>query len=334
MEFTAGGLLELRVTPADVGKRVSVRQLDPTRDGGPMFTDTVGVLTSWNEGVVVITRKSGEIVRIPESALVAGKVVPAAPVRRRGPAASYAELNRVAARAWQPVESELLGEWTLRAANGFTKRANSVLPVGDPGIPVPDALARVTRWYAERGLRAGAQVATGSAGTQETLIPVLRDAGWVNDAAVEVRIGSLAPLVDSVEPGSAVAKAAAETELAREPDAEWLERFGPVADPDTTLRVLTAGPSVWFAKLPGRAIGRLVVDGRWAGFFSLGVDPAHRRRGLGRAVMHALAERALAEGASAGYLQVESDNDPARALYAALGWQVHHLYHHYRAPAA
>ncbi len=71
-----------------------------------------------------ITRKSGESVRVPESALVAGEVVPSAPARRRGPAASYEELARVAARAWRPVESERLGEWELRAAAGFTRRAN------------------------------------------------------------------------------------------------------------------------------------------------------------------------------------------------------------------
>lgn len=63
-----------------------------------------------------ITPKNGESVRIAESSLVAGKVVPSAPARRRGPAASYEELVRVTARAWQPVETEPLGDWLLRAA--------------------------------------------------------------------------------------------------------------------------------------------------------------------------------------------------------------------------
>lgn len=129
--------------------------------GSPEFTDTVGVLTSWDQGVLLITKKDGQSVRISESSLVAGKIVPAAPARRRGPAASFEELSRVAARAWQPLESEPLGDWTLRAAAGFTRRANSVLPLGDPGIPLDDALARVTSWYARRSLPAYVQVATG-----------------------------------------------------------------------------------------------------------------------------------------------------------------------------
>ncbi|MBK3586563.1 GNAT family N-acetyltransferase, partial [Streptomyces sp. MBT57] len=118
MEFTMGGRLEVRITPADVGKRVSVRRRPEGDGAGAEFTDTVGVLTSWNDGVVSITRKSGESVHIVESSLVAGKVVPAAPARRRGPAASFRELAAVTARAWQPVESEPLGEWRLPGAGG------------------------------------------------------------------------------------------------------------------------------------------------------------------------------------------------------------------------
>ena len=102
------------------------------------------------------------------------------------------------------------------------------------------------------------------------------------------------------------------------------------------LKVLTGGPSVWFATVPGAdgrtaAIGRLVVDGRWAGFAAIEVDPAQRRQGLATLVMAALAERALDEGASAAYLQVEADNAGARALYDRLGFTDHHRYHYRRA---
>ncbi|MCM9081641.1 GNAT family N-acetyltransferase [Streptomyces spororaveus] len=326
MEITAGGLLEVRITPADVGKRVSVRRVEAGLSGSPEFTDTVGVLTSWDQGVLLITKKDGQSVRIAESSLVAGKIVPPAPARRRGPAASFEELSRVTARAWQPLESEPLGAWTLRAAGGFTRRANSVLPLGDPGIPLDDALARVTSWYARRSLPAYVQVATGAAGTQEMLGAELARRGWVNEVSAEVRIGALAPV------GDVDAPAAADVRLTRVPDEEWLGRYGKVSDPDLARRVLVEGPSVWFATLPGgRAVGRCVVDGRWAGFAAVTVDPAHRREGLATAVMAALARRALEEGASAAWLQVETDNPGALALYDGLGFVTHHAYHHYRA---
>ncbi|MFE2049214.1 GNAT family N-acetyltransferase [Streptomyces sp. NPDC059459] len=331
MEISAAGRLEVRITAADVGKRVSVRRLSEAGAAGEKFTDTVGVLTSWDKGVLLITRKSGESVRVPESALVAGKVVPPAPARRRGPAATYAELARAASRAWRPVESEWLGDWELRAAAGFTRRANSVLPLGDPGLPLDAALTAVRAWYAARGLPAYVQTATGAAGTQEMLCGELERRGWAREVSAEVWTGALAPVADRAE-GAGVA-------LAREADEAWLRRYQRKGVSEVALRVLGGGPSVWFATVPGAdgdapaAIGRCVVDGRWASFAAVEVDPALRRRGLATAVMAALARRALDEGASAAWLQVETDNARARALYAGMGFAAHHAYHHYREPA-
>ncbi|MEV6958872.1 GNAT family N-acetyltransferase [Streptomyces sp. NPDC051207] len=347
MEISAAGRLEVRITAADVGKRVSVRCLTVPGGTPGKFTDTVGVLTSWTDGVLHITRRSGESVRIPEATLVAGKVVPAAPARRRGPAASYEELARVSARAWRPVESERLGGWELRAAHGFTRRANSVLPLGDPGLPLDEALNAVRRWYGERGLPAYVQTATGAEGTQELLCAELERRGWVREVTAELWTGALAPVADLAEPSG--------VRLAREADAAWLARYQRKGVPEVALRVLGSGPSVWFASVPGAgggegaadigeempaavggrvpvAVGRCVVDGRWAGFAAVEVDPALRRRGLATAVMAALARRALDEGASAAWLQVEEDNAAARGLYTRLGFTVHHAYHHYRAP--
>ncbi|MER6095006.1 GNAT family N-acetyltransferase [Streptomyces sp. NPDC001728] len=349
MEFTGGGRLEVRITGADVGKRVSVRYVTESPSVVGRFTDVVGVLTSWDNSVLLITRKSGESVRIAESALVAGKVVPAAPARRRGPSATFPELARATARAWQPVESEALGEWTLRAADGFTRRANSALPLGDPGLPLADALTRVRAWYGARKLPAYVQAATGAEGTQELLCAALEGHGWRREVSAEVRIGALAPIGDLDADISAV-------RLSRTVDEAWLRRYQRSGEPSPAVRtVLTSGPSVWFASVAGTggvrsemtgevsgessggepdeapaAIGRCVVDGRWAGFMAIEVDPAQRRRGLASAVMTALARKALDEGASAAWLQVEAENDGALAMYDGMGFAPHHHYHHYR----
>ncbi|MFJ3900909.1 GNAT family N-acetyltransferase [Streptomyces sp. NPDC090025] len=329
MEFTGGARFEVRITGADVGKRVSVRYVTETAAPGEIYTDVVGVLTSWDAGVLLITRRTGESVRVDAGRLVSGKVVPAAPARRRGPAASFPELARVTARAWQPVESEPLGEWTLRAADGFTRRANSVLPLGDPGLPLDAALTRVREWYAARGLPAYLQTATGAQDAQETLCAELDARGWTREVSAQVRIAGLAPVGDLDADISAV-------RLARAADESWLRRYQRFGEPGPHVtKVLGSGPSVWFASVPGTedipaAIGRMVVDGRWAGFMAVEVAPEQRRRGLATAVMTALARRALDEGASAAWLQVESDNESARALYETMGFSVHHHYHHYR----
>ncbi|MFM9446232.1 GNAT family N-acetyltransferase [Streptomyces acidiscabies] len=389
MEIRGAGRLKVRITAADVGKRVSVRRIsDPVVTEGK-FTDTVGVLTSWDDDVVVITRRDGVAVRIPAASLVAGKVVPPAPARRRGPAVSYEELSRVAARSWLPVESSSLGGWELRAAAGFTRRANSVLPLGDPGVPLDEALRVVREWYGVRGLPAYVQV-----GDEDALCGELEARGWVREVSARVMVGRLAALTDR--------GVRAEVALSREAGAAWLGRYQRKGVGEVALRVLGSGASVWFAMVGGGsgegvggagrgvsgsaagggarggaggagpdisgstagggargdmgetgpdasestagsaargdvesvvAIGRCVVDGRWAGFSAVEVDPARRREGLGTDVMAVLAGRALEEGASAAWLQVEADNSGALALYERLGFAVHHSYHHYREPA-
>jgi GNAT superfamily N-acetyltransferase len=51
-------------------------------------------------------------------------------------------------------------------------------------------------------------------------------------------------------------------------------------------------------------------------------DPAHRRRGVGRALMDALAERGRAAGHSRWMLNVKPENTAARELYTRCGMQV------------
>lgn len=148
--------------------------------------------------------------------------------------------------------------------------------------------------------------------------------------AVDRGAGAVADLAEA-EAGGVV--------LAREADEAWLARYQRKGIGEVALKVLGGGPSVWFASVPGEgaapaAIGRCVVDGRWAGFAAVEVDPQQRRRGLATVVMAALARRALEEGASAAWLQVEADNAGARALYARMGFGAHHAYHHYREPEA
>jgi ribosomal protein S18 acetylase RimI-like enzyme len=313
--------------------------------------------------VLHITRRGGQSVPIDEAALVAGKVVPPAPARRRGlPSASVRELVEVAARGWPAVETERLGGWTLRASTsgpgeagpagggtvpeggasrsggedaapceGFTARANSVLPLGDPGMPLDEAVTAAMRWYEARNLVPRVQVTTGGERTDELLAAELERRGWSGEKYALLRVAALAPLADR-EPDPRV-------RLSRTPDEQWLSLYPRSGQwPEAALRVLTGGPSVWFATVPGEdgrgpsAIGRCVVDGRWAGFAAVEVAPARRREGLGTAVMAELARQALAEGASAAYLQVESANDSARALYDRLGFADHHAYHYRRAP--
>jgi N-acetylglutamate synthase len=79
--------LEVRLTPADVGKRVVIRWRRPRPGDGEEIADVLGILEE-NDGASFTVRTSdGGLVVIPTVRALAGKVVPPAPLhqRRAGP---------------------------------------------------------------------------------------------------------------------------------------------------------------------------------------------------------------------------------------------------------
>nr|WP_256091808.1 GNAT family N-acetyltransferase [Micromonospora haikouensis] len=73
------------------------------------------------------------------------------PPARRPTAAAVVALELASDEAWPAPTRGRLGDWLLRSAEGWTGRANSALPVGDPDRPLPAALDAVERWYADLG---------------------------------------------------------------------------------------------------------------------------------------------------------------------------------------
>ncbi|MTH76505.1 GNAT family N-acetyltransferase [Paracoccus aestuariivivens] len=68
----------------------------------------------------------------------------------------------------------------------------------------------------------------------------------------------------------------------------------------------------------GFLIGRNVADE--AELLTVAVSPDSRRQGLARSMLGEFHETARARGAIEAFLEVASDNEPARALYLSEGW--------------
>lgn len=73
----------VRITPDDVGRRVTVRARSQREDGSPVVADTVGFLQSWEAGLLRIERRDGTVTTLDERNLLAARVVPPAPPPRR-----------------------------------------------------------------------------------------------------------------------------------------------------------------------------------------------------------------------------------------------------------
>ncbi len=248
---------------------------------------------------------------------------------------SIDDLERAAAPGWRGLEEAHLGDWLLRAAGGFTGRANSALAAGDPGLPLADAADTIRGWYAERGLPAMMAVPYPTGQPEASpLDRLLAASGWTVRADAATVMTAATAAVTAAGAGTQPLAPTVAVEIDAEPDPAWLARYHYRGQelPAVALGVLTSAPWQAFASVRSGgatiAIGRVAAAGDWAGLTAIEVDPGHRRRGLGAVVTVALTGSAAARGCRWVYLQVTDENAAARALYRRLGFTDHHGYHY------
>jgi GNAT superfamily N-acetyltransferase len=324
-----------------VGERVVVRHLlPPGSDAGA--ADVLGTLLSRDAVSLVIDSRSGPVT-VARATVVAAKDVPPPP-SRPGPAhlrVSADDLELLMARGWVPTERETLGSWLLRSAPGFTGRANSALPVGDPSMLLGEAIEHVERWYAQRGQPTMFQV-PGQPGFDPAAHPVAAallergySAGVGPDRGARVHVLT-APLGAIPLAGKDAPAVRTDTDLAP----EWLVAYGQsrAVVPGVTEQVLTGSHRQLFLSVADPASHRVVGIARmashpgWAGIFGLWVDPEHRRRGIASAILSAVGRSALEENLRAVYLQVAETNTGALAFWDEFGFVRHHDYTYVTAP--
>jgi ribosomal protein S18 acetylase RimI-like enzyme len=319
--------------PEHVGRRVVVRRAllnERGPSGGPALTDVLGVLEALTDETLLVRRDDGDVVTVDRSRVVAAKPVP--PRTPARPRITAEALQFVCEAGWRAPVREQLGDWLLRAAGGFTGRANSVLPVGDPGLPIDAALERVQDFYARVQLPVQAEVIIGSGVAED-----LQARGWV--AARPEQADTLVQVAALAAGGRAPSGrgGAADVRLSERLDDDWLLRYGRSAgnDPGVVRSVLESGERAIFARVaePAIAIGRAVVTRGWLGLSAVEVEHGQRRQGLGYAVVDALLTWGSARGARSAYVQVLADNDAALALYARRGFRTHHGYCYLRPPS-
>jgi ribosomal protein S18 acetylase RimI-like enzyme len=206
-------------------------------------------------------------------------------------------------------------------------------------------VAVVEDFYARRGRRALVQLLP--AGAHAALDAELAGRGWEVDSPTDVLVADVGAVLAAVAPSPARGAAAApaggaaaapEVALTGDPGPAWIAAWGAAegrADADAHAAMLgRIEPATAFALADGGAgAGFSVCERGWAGLYSIATASWARRRGVARAVIAALVGWAAGQGARRAYLLVETDNDPALALYMSLGFRRSHGYHYRMAPA-
>lgn len=329
-----------------LGSRVVVRWrlAEPDPATGATLTDCVGTLVTVDERQVSVETARG-LVHIPLERVTVAKEVPPKPARRGAAhlAVSFDDLQRVMAPSWGAVERASVGDWLLRASSGFTQRGNSVVPVGDPGLPLSQAVERVEQWYAARGLPAKFALAgpQGFDPADDALGSALLARGYTV-GSLTLNLTAATATVSASDPGGPAVT------MSPAPTGAWMQAYRRTRDTvaGVTEQVLTGSPRQVFGHItPGGglsqqlglrpadaagtapiALARMAFAQGWAGLGAVWTEPAYRGRGLAAHLAARLAAEAAGQGIHLVHLQVEHDNVGAIRLYHRLGFVTHSSY--------
>lgn len=228
--------------------------------------------------------------------------------------------------AWPSFDYQAYDGWILRLADGYSKRANSATPFL-PGASLDDELIdHMTARFVEANVRPTFRL-NGLQGVDVDERLMLRGFKEIEPTHVLV-----APINDGdCEPDP-------EVELQPQVSKRWVREAaasygGDKADDETLLKIVSRiRQKAAFATLSldekPVAWGLGVVERGYVGLYDIVVAPELRGIGLGRRVVSSLMAWGCGEGAHSAYLQVREENEVARSLYGALGFETAYRYTH------
>jgi len=302
-----------------IGKRVTIR----LREAGGGFRDIVGILQNDHE---LINAKSQRIAFSKDEIAVWREVKPLPDRAGTGQPLSLRvmELENLSDATWPADENIEYGKWRLRISNGFSMRANSVLPtgsppIGEPSTPIAEAVEHVIQTYREKKLT---PTFTIPLPLYQELDEYLEGRGW------QIRVQAHF-LIQDIDMDEKEINSEFICEISDFPSPDWLGLQSDHRLADLMMRyparygVLKSGSNVI-------AVGRIATLGTWSIATRLFVDPSQRGKGLAKILMRKLMAAAKTDGATKIGLQVDVENTAAIALYRSMGFHTHHSFN-YRA---
>ncbi len=236
--------------------------------------------------------------------------------------------ERAGLMAWPGIEVDWDGAWVRRAANGYTKRANSMQcfhPADQSEAAV--RLAQAVDWFTERNLP---PVVRTTPLESPALTAALDAAQWRRIDHSHLYAMPLGP--QRPDPGGAILDLADPLFLSAQRD---LQHYQP--EQMHKLQALLASMTVPACGIVVEREGNVVASGLMAIADGIAItgnvitDPARRRQGLAAAMMRTGLCWAYETGARFAALNVQADNTAAKALYASLGY-THQYDYSYRIP--
>lgn len=228
-----------------------------------------------------------------------------------------------------PPQQLWMDGWLVRLCPGKAKRARCINALATGQQPVTEKLARAQACYDAAGLPLVIRVTPFSqpAGLDDQL--ALHGLEAFDDTVVMVtelaNLSAAAPIPQGLQLAPA-----GPDDYAR---IVGTLRGSPPDQQHAHAQRLASSPvpyQGWVLRRDGEVLAgaQLAREGDCVGLYDVITAAPARNQGLSRALCGALLQQAATQGARVAYLQVDADNEPARALYRRLGFGDGYQYHY------
>jgi GNAT superfamily N-acetyltransferase len=223
------------------------------------------------------------------------------------------------------------GSWVLRAAGGYTKRANSAQclnPADDDDAPA--RIERVAHWFEARSLTPTFRITPLSG---PGLVQTLAKAGWAAFDHSNVLARPLTRGQFTRAEGAALVWPTEDSWLDTQQELQGYDGATRGHLRAVVSRIGSACRGVTLRSAEGSPLASAIVSiaDHIAIFGNVVTAAAARRQGHGRVMMQSALAWAAEAGATTAALAVAGENAPAHRLYASLGFTPAYDYH-YRRP--
>ncbi len=298
-----------------IGQRFSIRLHDP--EGG--YRDVVGHLKT---ATSLLNRKGQEISFDPEQIFVWREIVDRPAMAGKGAPLTLRvlELDQICNLTWPATENLEYTGWLMRAADGVTNRANSVLPLVEsleagPLTNFDENLKVAQEFYRKRNLPTIFQIAHP---TWQILSDKLRSIGAVETLRGNTMVADLTSHKQKKPIGYALKQSDKFSN-------DWME-----LPPKPGIEKILSGCAATYLTvvINGQTVAtcRIALAMGWSSITRVFVHQDFRGQGLGKAIVAAALEASFEQGATKAVLQVEADNATAIGVYESLGFNFHHEY--------
>jgi ribosomal protein S18 acetylase RimI-like enzyme len=228
-------------------------------------------------------------------------------------------LEEISMNSWPSLKNEIYDGWVLRYSNGYTKRANSVIPLYKSYIPVIDKVDRCREKYKSMNLPLIFKLTELNHDIDEVLN---------NHRFSKIDISSVKMVtINSVEN-----KTYDNIDISTRLDNVWTNAYFQLSNLQdkekqlTSIEILHRNPGLLITCLKKInqeivGVGLGITNTNYLGLFDIIVNEKYRRNGFGKDIVLGLLGEAKRRNISTAYLQVVENNIAANSLYEKIGFK-------------